>query len=142
MKKANVIIIHCLKKIWIKLTRKLCHSLCPKQGYTALLSWIADCCRKFFNSRKVYYQNFTLHWKLFSKTQQNPNCAFLQFFTLNVMYFYCFSFQFRENRTEHWAGANCNQIIMLFSDGGTEEAWEVLEKYNFDKSVSNSETNI
>lgn len=25
---------------------------------------------------------------------------------------------------------------MLFSDGGTEEAWEVLEKYNYDKSVS------
>ncbi|PRD27397.1 UNVERIFIED_CONTAM: Voltage-dependent calcium channel subunit alpha-2/delta-1 [Trichonephila clavipes] len=43
--------------------------------------------------------------------------------------------QFRENRTETWAGSECNQVIMLFSDGGTEEAWEVLEKYNSDKSV-------
>ncbi|KFM73829.1 Voltage-dependent calcium channel subunit alpha-2/delta-1, partial [Stegodyphus mimosarum] len=43
--------------------------------------------------------------------------------------------QFRENRTERWAGAECNQIIMLFSDGGTEQAWEVLEKYNPDKEL-------
>ncbi|XP_055935145.1 voltage-dependent calcium channel subunit alpha-2/delta-1-like [Argiope bruennichi] len=43
--------------------------------------------------------------------------------------------QFRENRSEPYAGSECNQVIMLFSDGGTEEAWEVLEKYNSDKSV-------
>ncbi|XP_042900603.1 voltage-dependent calcium channel subunit alpha-2/delta-1 isoform X2 [Parasteatoda tepidariorum] len=43
--------------------------------------------------------------------------------------------QFRENRTEMWAGSDCNQVIMLFSDGGTEEAWEVLDKYNSDKSI-------
>ncbi|KAG8192701.1 hypothetical protein JTE90_009725 [Oedothorax gibbosus] len=43
--------------------------------------------------------------------------------------------RFRENRTEYWAGSECNQVIMLFSDGGTEEAWDVLEKYNSDKSI-------
>ncbi|GIY29669.1 hypothetical protein CEXT_556551 [Caerostris extrusa] len=41
----------------------------------------------------------------------------------------------KENRSNSWAGSQCNQVIMLFSDGGTEEAWDVLEKYNSDKSV-------
>ncbi|KFM73831.1 Voltage-dependent calcium channel subunit alpha-2/delta-1, partial [Stegodyphus mimosarum] len=43
--------------------------------------------------------------------------------------------KFKDNSTDPWIGANCNKVIMLFSDGGTEEAWDVLEKYNSDKSI-------
>lgn len=31
-----------------------------------------------------------------------------------------------------WAGSNCNQMIVILSDGGTDEAWEVLKHYNED----------
>lgn len=31
--------------------------------------------------------------------------------------------------------ANCNKIIMLFTDGGEERAQAILEKYNADKKV-------
>lgn len=32
--------------------------------------------------------------------------------------------------------ANCNKIIMLFTDGGEERAQEIFHKYNEDKKVS------
>lgn len=32
--------------------------------------------------------------------------------------------------------ANCNKIIMLFTDGGEERAQAILEKYNTDKKVT------
>lgn len=32
--------------------------------------------------------------------------------------------------------ANCNKIIMLFTDGGEERAQAILEKYNADKKVT------
>lgn len=31
--------------------------------------------------------------------------------------------------------ANCNKIIMLFTDGGEERAQAILEKYNADKKA-------
>ncbi|UYV64391.1 tag-180 [Cordylochernes scorpioides] len=50
-----------------------------------------------------------------------------------------FAFQhlakFQSNRSESWLGAECHQIIALFSDGGTEEAWDIVIKYNKDKHV-------
>ncbi|KAG8192697.1 hypothetical protein JTE90_009721 [Oedothorax gibbosus] len=44
--------------------------------------------------------------------------------------------KFKEMRAERWAGAECNQVIMLFSDGGTEQAWDVLQKYNANKTIA------
>lgn len=32
--------------------------------------------------------------------------------------------------------ANCNKIIMLFTDAGEDRAQEIFEEYNFDKKVS------
>ncbi|XP_023230933.1 voltage-dependent calcium channel subunit alpha-2/delta-1-like isoform X1 [Centruroides sculpturatus] len=46
-------------------------------------------------------------------------------------------FAFKEFRTfekdkQPWEGSNCNQMIVILSDGGTDEAWEVLKHYKED----------
>lgn len=43
---------------------------------------------------------------------------------------YTFFLQYNVSR------ANCNKIIMLFTDGGEERAQEIFAKYNKDKKVS------
>lgn len=45
-------------------------------------------------------------------------------------YAYIFSLQYNVSR------ANCNKIIMLFTDGGEERAQEIFAKYNKDRKVS------
>ncbi|XP_076341268.1 voltage-dependent calcium channel subunit alpha-2/delta-1-like [Tachypleus tridentatus] len=42
--------------------------------------------------------------------------------------------KFQENKDE-WEGAECHQVIMVFTDGGTEEAWDVIKKWNKKKKV-------
>lgn len=51
-------------------------------------------------------------------------------FTMNDIYFYWYILQYNVSR------ANCNKIIMLFTDGGEERAQEIFTKYNKDKKVS------
>uniref|UniRef100_A0A1A8F933 Calcium channel, voltage-dependent, alpha 2/delta subunit 1 n=1 Tax=Nothobranchius korthausae TaxID=1143690 RepID=A0A1A8F933_9TELE len=46
-----------------------------------------------------------------------------------------FEFAFQQLNATNISRANCNKIIMLFTDGGEERAQFVLEKYNFDKKV-------
>uniref|UniRef100_A0A3Q3AP12 Calcium voltage-gated channel auxiliary subunit alpha2delta 1 n=1 Tax=Kryptolebias marmoratus TaxID=37003 RepID=A0A3Q3AP12_KRYMA len=46
-----------------------------------------------------------------------------------------FEFAFEQLNATNISRANCNKIIMLFTDGGEERAQSVLEKYNADKKV-------
>ncbi|KAK1887595.1 Voltage-dependent calcium channel subunit alpha-2/delta-1 [Dissostichus eleginoides] len=46
-----------------------------------------------------------------------------------------FEFAFEQLSTTNVSRANCNKIIMLFTDGGEERASAILEKYNADKKV-------
>uniref|UniRef100_A0A3B4AHX6 VWFA domain-containing protein n=1 Tax=Periophthalmus magnuspinnatus TaxID=409849 RepID=A0A3B4AHX6_9GOBI len=46
-----------------------------------------------------------------------------------------FEFAFQQLSTTNVSRANCNKIIMLFTDGGEERAQAILEKYNADKKV-------
>uniref|UniRef100_A0A8C9XZE2 Calcium voltage-gated channel auxiliary subunit alpha2delta 1 n=1 Tax=Sander lucioperca TaxID=283035 RepID=A0A8C9XZE2_SANLU len=46
-----------------------------------------------------------------------------------------FEFAFEQLSTTNVSRANCNKIIMLFTDGGEERAQAILEKYNADKKV-------
>ncbi|XP_037623876.1 voltage-dependent calcium channel subunit alpha-2/delta-1 isoform X2 [Sebastes umbrosus] len=46
-----------------------------------------------------------------------------------------FEFAFEQLSTTNITRANCNKIIMLFTDGGEERARAILEKYNADKKV-------
>ncbi|PWA14239.1 hypothetical protein CCH79_00012293 [Gambusia affinis] len=46
-----------------------------------------------------------------------------------------FEFAFEQLYSTNVSRANCNKIIMLFTDGGEERAQSVLEKYNADKKV-------
>lgn len=45
-------------------------------------------------------------------------------------FFFFFFLQYNVSR------ANCNKIIMLFTDGGEERAQEIFAKYNKDKKVN------
>uniref|UniRef100_A0A5F8GR22 Calcium voltage-gated channel auxiliary subunit alpha2delta 1 n=1 Tax=Monodelphis domestica TaxID=13616 RepID=A0A5F8GR22_MONDO len=47
-----------------------------------------------------------------------------------------FSFAFEQLLNYNVSRANCNKIIMLFTDGGEERAQEIFAKYNKDKKVS------
>ncbi|CAL8358815.1 unnamed protein product, partial [Lota lota] len=46
-----------------------------------------------------------------------------------------FEFAFEQLSVANVSRANCNNIIMLFTDGGEERAQAILEKYNTDKKV-------
>ncbi|XP_034443199.1 voltage-dependent calcium channel subunit alpha-2/delta-1 isoform X1 [Hippoglossus hippoglossus] len=46
-----------------------------------------------------------------------------------------FEFAFEQLSVKNVSRANCNKIIMLFTDGGEERAQAILEKYNADKKV-------
>nr|XP_004662368.1 voltage-dependent calcium channel subunit alpha-2/delta-1 isoform X1 [Jaculus jaculus] len=46
-----------------------------------------------------------------------------------------FSFAFEQLLNYNVSRANCNKIIMLFTDGGEERAQEIFSKYNKDKKV-------
>uniref|UniRef100_A0A7N6FCL0 VWFA domain-containing protein n=1 Tax=Anabas testudineus TaxID=64144 RepID=A0A7N6FCL0_ANATE len=46
-----------------------------------------------------------------------------------------FEFAFEQLSASNVSRANCNKIIMLFTDGGEERAQAILEKYNADKKV-------
>ncbi|XP_055276609.1 voltage-dependent calcium channel subunit alpha-2/delta-1 isoform X2 [Moschus berezovskii] len=46
-----------------------------------------------------------------------------------------FSFAFEQLLNYNVSRANCNKIIMLFTDGGEERAQEIFTKYNKDKKV-------
>ncbi|XP_030222580.1 voltage-dependent calcium channel subunit alpha-2/delta-1 isoform X1 [Gadus morhua] len=46
-----------------------------------------------------------------------------------------FEFAFEQLSVTNVSRANCNNIIMLFTDGGEERAQAILEKYNTDKKV-------
>ncbi|XP_077371840.1 voltage-dependent calcium channel subunit alpha-2/delta-1 [Festucalex cinctus] len=46
-----------------------------------------------------------------------------------------FEFAFEQLAVTNISRANCNKIIMLFTDGGEERARTILEKYNADKKV-------
>uniref|UniRef100_A0A8C2YZH5 Calcium voltage-gated channel auxiliary subunit alpha2delta 1 n=1 Tax=Cyclopterus lumpus TaxID=8103 RepID=A0A8C2YZH5_CYCLU len=46
-----------------------------------------------------------------------------------------FEFAFEQLSTTNVSRANCNKIIMLFTDGGEERAQAILEKYNAEKKV-------
>ncbi|XP_012576356.1 PREDICTED: voltage-dependent calcium channel subunit alpha-2/delta-1 isoform X2 [Condylura cristata] len=46
-----------------------------------------------------------------------------------------FSFAFEQLLNYNVSRANCNKIIMLFTDGGEERAQEIFNKYNKDKKV-------
>ncbi|KAM4553318.1 voltage-dependent calcium channel subunit alpha-2/delta-1 [Fundulus diaphanus] len=46
-----------------------------------------------------------------------------------------FEFAFEQLYTTNVSSANCNKIIMLFTDGGEERAQSILKKYNSDKKV-------
>ncbi|XP_077008083.1 voltage-dependent calcium channel subunit alpha-2/delta-1 isoform X4 [Tamandua tetradactyla] len=46
-----------------------------------------------------------------------------------------FSFAFEQLLNYNVSRANCNKIIMLFTDGGEERAQEIFAKYNRDKKV-------
>ncbi|XP_028933433.1 voltage-dependent calcium channel subunit alpha-2/delta-1 isoform X4 [Ornithorhynchus anatinus] len=46
-----------------------------------------------------------------------------------------FSFAFEQLLNYNVSRANCNKIIMLFTDGGEERAQEIFKKYNQDKKV-------
>uniref|UniRef100_A0A8C9QRK5 Calcium voltage-gated channel auxiliary subunit alpha2delta 1 n=1 Tax=Scleropages formosus TaxID=113540 RepID=A0A8C9QRK5_SCLFO len=46
-----------------------------------------------------------------------------------------FKFAFEQLSYSNVTRANCNKIIMLFTDGGEERAQEIFEKYNPDKKV-------
>ncbi|XP_051775964.1 LOW QUALITY PROTEIN: voltage-dependent calcium channel subunit alpha-2/delta-1 [Erpetoichthys calabaricus] len=46
-----------------------------------------------------------------------------------------FRFAFEQLSNYNVSRANCNKIIMLFTDGGEEKAQEIFEKYNPDKKV-------
>ncbi|XP_077599392.1 voltage-dependent calcium channel subunit alpha-2/delta-1 [Stigmatopora nigra] len=46
-----------------------------------------------------------------------------------------FEFAFQQLAATNISRANCNKIIMLFTDGGEERARSILEKYNADKKV-------
>ncbi|XP_060932278.1 voltage-dependent calcium channel subunit alpha-2/delta-1 [Limanda limanda] len=46
-----------------------------------------------------------------------------------------FEFAFEQLSVQNVSRANCNKIIMLFTDGGEERASAILEKYNADKKV-------
>uniref|UniRef100_A0A671YD96 Calcium voltage-gated channel auxiliary subunit alpha2delta 1 n=1 Tax=Sparus aurata TaxID=8175 RepID=A0A671YD96_SPAAU len=46
-----------------------------------------------------------------------------------------FEFAFRQLSATNVSRANCNKIIMLFTDGGEERAQAILQKYNADKKV-------
>ncbi|XP_053741150.1 voltage-dependent calcium channel subunit alpha-2/delta-1 [Synchiropus splendidus] len=46
-----------------------------------------------------------------------------------------FEFAFEQLSATNVSRANCNKIIMLFTDGGEERAKAILEKYNADKKV-------
>uniref|UniRef100_A0A3Q1ATJ1 VWFA domain-containing protein n=1 Tax=Amphiprion ocellaris TaxID=80972 RepID=A0A3Q1ATJ1_AMPOC len=46
-----------------------------------------------------------------------------------------FEFAFEQLSVTNVSRANCNKIIMLFTDGGEERAQAILEKYNADKKV-------
>ncbi|XP_063768335.1 voltage-dependent calcium channel subunit alpha-2/delta-1 isoform X1 [Eleginops maclovinus] len=46
-----------------------------------------------------------------------------------------FEFAFEQLSTTNVSRANCNKIIMLFTDGGEERAQAILQKYNADKKV-------
>uniref|UniRef100_A0A3B3W2E8 Calcium voltage-gated channel auxiliary subunit alpha2delta 1 n=1 Tax=Poecilia latipinna TaxID=48699 RepID=A0A3B3W2E8_9TELE len=46
-----------------------------------------------------------------------------------------FEFAFEQLYSTNVSRANCNKIIMLFTDGGEERAQSILEKYNADKKV-------
>ncbi|XP_051916196.1 voltage-dependent calcium channel subunit alpha-2/delta-1 isoform X2 [Hippocampus zosterae] len=46
-----------------------------------------------------------------------------------------FEFAFEQLAATNISRANCNKIIMLFTDGGEERARAILEKYNADKKV-------
>ncbi|KAM9754152.1 voltage-dependent calcium channel subunit alpha-2/delta-1 [Menidia menidia] len=46
-----------------------------------------------------------------------------------------FEFAFEQLSATNVSRANCNKIIMLFTDGGEERAQSILEKYNADKKV-------
>lgn len=50
-------------------------------------------------------------------------------------------FQFSENATNNTdnIGANCNKVIMLLTDGGTDDAEKVFQTYNWpNRTVSAS----
>uniref|UniRef100_A0A8C6WHM4 Calcium voltage-gated channel auxiliary subunit alpha2delta 1 n=1 Tax=Neogobius melanostomus TaxID=47308 RepID=A0A8C6WHM4_9GOBI len=46
-----------------------------------------------------------------------------------------FEFAFQQLSATNVSRANCNKIIMLFTDGGEERAQAILERYNADKKV-------
>ncbi|XP_060734198.1 voltage-dependent calcium channel subunit alpha-2/delta-1 isoform X3 [Tachysurus vachellii] len=46
-----------------------------------------------------------------------------------------FEFAFKQLSDQNATRANCNKIIMLFTDGGEERAQEIFERYNSDKEV-------
>ncbi|XP_015252739.1 PREDICTED: voltage-dependent calcium channel subunit alpha-2/delta-1-like [Cyprinodon variegatus] len=46
-----------------------------------------------------------------------------------------FEFAFEQLNMTNVSRANCNKIIMLFTDGGEERAQSILKKYNSDKKV-------
>ena len=53
--------------------------------------------------------------------------------------------QFSRNETndDENIGANCNKVIMLLTDGGTDNAEDIFEKYNWpNKTVSDQITSL
>ncbi|GAA6101834.1 voltage-dependent calcium channel subunit alpha-2/delta-1 isoform X3 [Tachysurus ichikawai] len=46
-----------------------------------------------------------------------------------------FEFAFKQLSDQNATRANCNKIIMLFTDGGEERAQEIFKRYNSDKEV-------
>lgn len=54
--------------------------------------------------------------------------------------FTTFYFIFYPFKQYNVSRANCNKIIMLFTDGGEERAQEIFAKYNKDKKVSTIRT--
>ncbi|XP_053090801.1 voltage-dependent calcium channel subunit alpha-2/delta-1 isoform X3 [Pangasianodon hypophthalmus] len=46
-----------------------------------------------------------------------------------------FEFAFKQLSDQNVTRANCNKIIMLFTDGGEEKAQEIFKRYNQDKKV-------
>uniref|UniRef100_A0A8C1JGX6 Calcium voltage-gated channel auxiliary subunit alpha2delta 1 n=1 Tax=Cyprinus carpio TaxID=7962 RepID=A0A8C1JGX6_CYPCA len=46
-----------------------------------------------------------------------------------------FEFAFNQLSNQNITRANCNKIIMLFTDGGEERAEEIFSRYNIDKKV-------
>ena len=57
--------------------------------------------------------------------------------SFGLVCFYNSQFTSNENISDS-VGANCNRVIMLLTDGGTELPEAILNKYNANKTVRNS----